>query len=84
MAADGEYHWERVELPPLQADKARIRLRACELCTGYVMDWYTLRKVPLTPRHELVGKIESLGEGGTSVFRLLRRAEALRVVARCA
>ena len=49
LTPDGEYHWERVELPPLQAGEALIRLRACGLCTGEVMDWYTLRKAPLTP-----------------------------------
>jgi L-iditol 2-dehydrogenase len=27
------------------------------------MDWYTLRKAPLTPGHELVGEIEALGAG---------------------
>jgi NADPH:quinone reductase-like Zn-dependent oxidoreductase len=63
LTPDGEYHWERVELPPLQAGEALIRLRACGLCTGEVMDWYTLRKAPLTPGHELVGEIEALGEG---------------------
>jgi L-iditol 2-dehydrogenase len=63
LTPDGEYHWERVELPPLQAGEVLIRLRACGLCTGEVMDWYTLRKAPLTPGHELVGEIEALGEG---------------------
>jgi L-iditol 2-dehydrogenase len=62
LTPDGEYHWERVQLPPLQAGEALIRLRACGLCTGEVMDWYTLRKAPLTPGHELVGEIEAIGE----------------------
>lgn len=63
LTPEGEYHWERVELPALGAGEALIRLRACGLCTGEVMDWYTLRKAPLTPGHELVGEVEVLGEG---------------------
>ncbi|BCW95004.1 MAG: alcohol dehydrogenase catalytic domain-containing protein [Fimbriimonadales bacterium] len=63
LTPDGDYHWESIELPPLSAGEAQIRLRACGLCTGEVMDWYTLRKAPLTPGHELVGEIEALGAG---------------------
>lgn len=63
LTPDGEYHWETVELPPFQAGEVLIRLRACGLCTGEVMEWYTLRKAPLTPGHELVGEVEALGEG---------------------
>lgn len=63
LTPEGAYHWERVELPKLGAGEAQIRLRACGLCTGEVMDWYTLRKAPLTPGHELVGEVEALGEG---------------------
>jgi L-iditol 2-dehydrogenase len=63
LTPDGEYHWETFELPPLQAGEALIRLRACGLCTGEVMDWYTLRKAPLVPGHELVGEVAALGEG---------------------
>ncbi|GIV06433.1 MAG: sorbitol dehydrogenase [Fimbriimonadales bacterium] len=65
LAPDGNYHWEILELPPLQAGEALVRLRACGLCTGEVMDWYTLRKAPLVPGHELVGEIAELGEGVT-------------------
>ncbi len=57
------YQWETYELPPLQAGEVLIRLRACGLCTGEVMDWYTLRKAPLVPGHELVGEVAALGEG---------------------
>ncbi|MCS6924011.1 MAG: alcohol dehydrogenase catalytic domain-containing protein, partial [Fimbriimonadales bacterium] len=63
LTPDGAYRWEPFELPPLQAGEALIRLRACGLCTGEIMDWYTLRKAPLTPGHELVGEVEALGEG---------------------
>lgn len=63
LLPNGEYRWETVELPPLQAGEALVRLRACGLCSGEIMDWYTLRKAPLTPGHELVGVIEALGEG---------------------
>lgn len=63
LTPDGEYHWETLELPPLGAGEALIRLRACGLCTGEVMDWYTLRKAPLVPGHELVGEVTALGDG---------------------
>ncbi|GIV08428.1 MAG: sorbitol dehydrogenase [Fimbriimonadales bacterium] len=63
LTPDGAYHWEAIELPPLQPDEALIRLRACGLCTGEVMDWYTLRKAPLVLGHELVGEVVALGEG---------------------
>ncbi|MCX7925851.1 MAG: alcohol dehydrogenase catalytic domain-containing protein [Fimbriimonadales bacterium] len=63
LTPDGEYRWETIELPPLQPGEALIRLRACGLCTGEVMDWYTLRKAPLVPGHELVGEVVALGEG---------------------
>ncbi len=63
LTPEGEYRWETLELPPLQAGEVLIRLRACGLCTGEVMDWYTLRKAPLVPGHELVGEIVALGEG---------------------
>ncbi|MDM7461005.1 MAG: alcohol dehydrogenase catalytic domain-containing protein [bacterium] len=63
LTPDGAYHWETLELPPLGAGEALIRLRACGLCTGEVMDWYTLRKAPLVPGHELVGEVVALGDG---------------------
>lgn len=63
LLPDGTYRWERLELPPLQPGEALIRLRACGLCTGEIMDWYTLRKAPFVPGHELVGEVEALGEG---------------------
>ncbi|MCX7992461.1 MAG: alcohol dehydrogenase catalytic domain-containing protein [Fimbriimonadales bacterium] len=63
LTPDGEYHWETLELPPLQPGEALVRLRACGLCTGEVMDWYTLRKAPLVPGHELVGEIVAISEG---------------------
>ncbi len=65
LTPDGNYHWETFELPPLQAGEVLVRLRACGLCTGEVMDWYTRRKAPLVPGHELVGEIVELGEGVT-------------------
>jgi len=61
LTPDGEYLWETIELPLPKQGEALIRLRACGLCTGEVMDWYLLRKAPLTPGHELVGEVEALG-----------------------
>lgn len=63
LLPNGTYRWESLELPPLQPGEALIRLRACGLCTGEIMDWYTLRKAPFVPGHELVGEVEMLGEG---------------------
>ncbi|MCS7209995.1 MAG: alcohol dehydrogenase catalytic domain-containing protein [Fimbriimonadales bacterium] len=67
LTPDGEYRWENFELPPLQAGEALIRLRACGLCTGEIMDWYTLRKAPFVPGHELVGEVVALGAGVQAV-----------------
>ncbi len=40
-----------------------MRLRACGLCSGEIMDWYMRRKAPVVPGHELVGEIEAVGAG---------------------
>ncbi len=38
-----------------------MRLRACGLCSGEIMDWYMRRKAPVVPGHELVGEVEAVG-----------------------
>lgn len=59
----GELSLRTMELRPLKPGEARVRIRACGLCTGELMDWYMQRKAPLVPGHELVGEIVEIGEG---------------------
>ncbi|GBC89416.1 Erythritol/L-threitol dehydrogenase [bacterium HR14] len=60
---DGRFEWTELSLRPPAAGEVLVKLRACGLCTGEVMDWYIRQKAPLVPGHELVGEIEALGEG---------------------
>lgn len=61
LQPDGSWEWRTFDLPELQLGEVQVRLRACGLCTGEVMDWYMRSKAPLVPGHELVGEIEALG-----------------------
>jgi L-iditol 2-dehydrogenase len=63
LEADGEWRWCEFDIPELQPGEVLVRLRACGLCTGEVMDWYMRRKAPLVPGHELVGEVEAVGAG---------------------
>jgi L-iditol 2-dehydrogenase len=60
---DGTLEWRTFELPAPAAGEVQVRLLACGLCSGEVMDWYMRRKAPLVPGHELVGAIEAVGAG---------------------
>lgn len=60
---DGTLEWQTLELPDPADGEVRVRLLACGLCSGEVMDWYMRRKAPLVPGHELVGEIEAVGTG---------------------
>lgn len=62
---DGTLEWQTLELPDPADGEVRVRLLACGLCSGEVMDWYMRRKAPLVPGHELVGEIEAVGTGVT-------------------
>ncbi|MFQ3609890.1 MAG: alcohol dehydrogenase catalytic domain-containing protein [Fimbriimonadales bacterium] len=55
--------WHPMPVGEPDAGEVLVRLRACGLCTGEVMDWYIRRKAPLVPGHELVGTIERVGSG---------------------
>jgi len=61
LQQDGSWEWRTFELPELQPGEVQVRLRACGLCSGEVMDWYMRRKAPVVPGHELVGEIEKVG-----------------------
>ncbi len=61
--ADGTLEWQEVNLPELGEGELLVRLRACGLCTGEIMDWYMRQKAPLVPGHELVGEVEAVGQG---------------------
>lgn len=60
---DGTFEWHALDLPEPAEGEVLVRLRACGLCTGEIMDWYMRQKAPLVPGHELVGEIEALGAG---------------------
>ncbi len=60
---DATLEWREIPLREPAEGEVLIRLRACGLCTGEVMDWYIRRKAPLVPGHELVGTIEQVGAG---------------------
>lgn len=60
---ESNLHLQESELPGLQAGEVLIKVRACGLCTGELMDWYMQRKAPLVPGHELVGEIVEMGQG---------------------
>ena len=71
---DGSIGLREIELPPLRDGEALVRLTACGICPGEVMDWYVARKAPFVLGHEPVGVVEALGAGagtiavGTRVF----------------
>ncbi|MDQ7818949.1 MAG: alcohol dehydrogenase catalytic domain-containing protein [Armatimonadota bacterium] len=54
---------EEVPLQPPQAGELLVRVRACGLCPGEVMDWYMARKAPLVPGHEVVAEVVRAGAG---------------------
>jgi L-iditol 2-dehydrogenase len=60
---DGSIGLREIELPPLRDGEALVRLTACGICPGEVMDWYVARKAPFVLGHEPVGVVEALGDG---------------------
>jgi L-iditol 2-dehydrogenase len=56
----------RVEDVPLSAPgpgELLLRITACGLCPGEVMDWYTALKAPVPLGHEAVGEVADAGPG---------------------
>lgn len=61
--ADGSIALRNVELPTLRDGEALVRITACGICPGEVMDWYVARKAPFVLGHEPVGVVEAFGAG---------------------
>jgi len=61
--APGDLRLEEVPLPPLGRGEMLIRIRACGLCPGEVMDWYMARKAPVPLGHEPVGEVVEVTDG---------------------
>ena len=54
---------EEVPLRPPEAGELLVRVRACGLCPGEMMDWYMARKAPVVPGHEVVAEVVRAGDG---------------------
>jgi len=54
---------EEVVVPPPGPGELLIRITACGLCTGEIMDWYLARKAPVPLGHEPVGVVVEAGLG---------------------
>jgi L-iditol 2-dehydrogenase len=61
--APGDLRIEEVPLPPLGRGEMLVRIRACGLCPGEVMDWYMARKAPVPLGHEPVGEVVEAADG---------------------
>ncbi len=61
--APGDLRLEEFPLPPLQDGEMLLRITACGLCPGEVMDWYMARKAPVPLGHEPVGEVVETGGG---------------------
>lgn len=59
----GELRLEEVEVLPPGPGELLIRITACGLCTGEIMDWYVARKAPVPLGHEPVGVVVEAGSG---------------------
>jgi L-iditol 2-dehydrogenase len=58
---------EEVAEPAPGPGEVVCRMLACGVCRSDVTDWYVERKLPAVLGHELVGVVESVGEGVDSV-----------------
>ena len=61
--APGDLRLEEVPLPPLGEGEMLVRITACGLCPGEVMDWYMARKAPVPLGHEPVGEVVEVSDG---------------------
>jgi len=61
--APGDLRLEELPLPPLAQGEMLIRVKACGLCPGEIMDWYMVRKAPLPLGHEPVGEVVDVTAG---------------------
>ena len=58
---------EEVDEPEPGPGDVVCRMVACGVCKSDVTDWYVERKVPTVLGHELVGEVEAVGLGVTTV-----------------
>ncbi|MBN8218592.1 MAG: alcohol dehydrogenase catalytic domain-containing protein [Spirochaetes bacterium] len=63
LRADGTTPLETIELPERQPGDLLVRLRACGVCTGEAMRWYTAGKTSAILGHEVVAEVLEGGEG---------------------
>jgi L-iditol 2-dehydrogenase len=63
--APGDLRVEAVTLSPPGPGELLLRITACGLCPGEVMDWYVARKAPVPLGHEAVGVVIAAGAGVT-------------------
>ncbi|MDR7544205.1 MAG: alcohol dehydrogenase catalytic domain-containing protein [Armatimonadota bacterium] len=61
--APGELRAEEIALPAPGPGELLLRITACGLCPGEVMDWYIARKAPVAMGHEAVGVVAAGGAG---------------------
>ncbi|OFX35152.1 MAG: hypothetical protein A2Z07_02445 [Armatimonadetes bacterium RBG_16_67_12] len=61
--APGDLRFEDVALPAPGPGELLLRITACGLCPGEVMDWYIARKAPVPLGHEAVGEVAEAGPG---------------------
>lgn len=61
--APGVLRLEDVPLPAAGPGEMVVRITACGLCPGEIMDWYLARKAPVPLGHEPVGEVVEAGEG---------------------
>ncbi len=63
LRSPGDIRIEEFELRGPGTGELVLRITACGLCPGEVMDWYVARKAPVTLGHEAVGVVVASGEG---------------------
>ena len=61
--APDDLRLEDVALPALERGQMLMRITACGLCPGEIMDWYMLRKAPVPLGHEPVGEVVDVADG---------------------
>ncbi len=59
----GDLQFEDIPLPAPGPGELLLRVTACGLCPGEIMDWYQARKAPVALGHEAVGEVVETGAG---------------------
>ncbi len=59
----GDLQFEDIPLPAPGPGELLLRVTACGLCPGEIMDWYLARKAPVPLGHEAVGEVVETGPG---------------------